>query len=82
MIIKIPNIDEVVNIAELEMEVTVQEVIDVYNEHIQLCEFLALVDSGVFTLSYNDYTELPDLLISCIYLYKNEKTKIMSEKAK
>lgn len=65
-----------------KIQITVKEVREIFFEHIDVMNYFNALDSGVFSLTQTDYNEMPALTMELYTIYKNEKMKIIHEKAK
>lgn len=84
VIINIKDGSEVVEpeVFEERFKITVDEVKKVYSDNIEAIDLCRMMDTGVFSISYQDYLEMPSLLMELYSMYKTEKIKILEEKAK
>lgn len=65
-----------------KFQITVGEVRKLYHEYLEVLNFIFAIDNNHFQLSYSDYQELPAITIEVLNMYKNEKAKLLAEKAK
>lgn len=82
MIVKLPDENEVVNfkLDGEDIQMSVKEMQDLYWEYHSIFKFCNQVDNEVFTLTYTDYMELPEILIDVLDIFKTEKRKLLHEK--
>lgn len=64
-----------------KIKITVGEIRELYFEYLDALRFLNALDEGIFTLTYTEYQEMPELTMNILALYKSEKQKLINEKA-
>jgi hypothetical protein len=84
MIVKLPDENEIINfkLDGNDIQMSVKEMQDLYWEYHGVFKFCNQIDNEVFRLSYTDYMELPEILIDVLDIFKQEKRKLLAEKAK
>lgn len=84
MIVKLPDESEVVNfkLDDSDIQMTVKDVQDLYWEYNPMFKFFNLMDAEIFIFTYSDYTEMPEITMDALSIYKQEKRKMLAEKVK